>query len=193
MNASGVPVDCGLPDEEPDARAVAFKSLGCRVNFEEIECLRGRFVDAGWRSVDFEQAADLYVINTCTVTGLADAESRKTVRRAVRRKRAGGLVVVTGCYAQRDPEALAALDGVDLVLGNEEKLHRESYAETPDFGVGAEEKIKVDDIMAARDRLKAEGARVLGDGEPKIGAHGKPVLFLHPKDFLGTLVELEQA
>lgn len=51
---------------------------------------------------------------------------------------------------------------------------------------------EVDDIIAARDRLKADGARVLGDGEPKIGAHGKPVLFLHPKDFLGTLVELEQ-
>ena len=52
---------------------------------------------------------------------------------------------------------------------------------------------EVADIYAARDRLKAEGARVLGDGEPKIGAHGKPVLFLHPKDFCGTLVEIEQA
>lgn len=52
---------------------------------------------------------------------------------------------------------------------------------------------EVDDIRAARDRLTAQGARVLGDGEPKIGAHGKPVLFLHPKDFCGTLVELEQA
>ena len=51
---------------------------------------------------------------------------------------------------------------------------------------------EVEDILAARDRLKAGGARVLGDGEPKIGAHGKPVLFLHPKDFNGTLVELEQ-
>jgi methylmalonyl-CoA/ethylmalonyl-CoA epimerase len=51
---------------------------------------------------------------------------------------------------------------------------------------------EVDDILAARDRLKAAGARVLGDGEPKIGAHGKPVLFLHPKDFNGCLVELEQ-
>ena len=51
---------------------------------------------------------------------------------------------------------------------------------------------EVDDILAARDRLKAEGARVLGDGTPKIGAHDKPVLFLHPKDFCGTLVELEQ-
>jgi methylmalonyl-CoA/ethylmalonyl-CoA epimerase len=52
---------------------------------------------------------------------------------------------------------------------------------------------EVEDIGAARDRLRAEGARVLGDGEPRIGAHGKPVLFLHPKDFCGTLVELEQA
>ena len=52
---------------------------------------------------------------------------------------------------------------------------------------------EVDDIIAARDRLVRDGARVLGSGEPKIGAHGKPVLFLHPKDFLGTLVELEQA
>ena len=51
---------------------------------------------------------------------------------------------------------------------------------------------EVPDIIAARDRLKAEGARVLGDGEPRIGAHGKPVLFLHPKDFCGTLIELEQ-
>jgi methylmalonyl-CoA/ethylmalonyl-CoA epimerase len=52
---------------------------------------------------------------------------------------------------------------------------------------------EVDDILAARDRLQAAGARVLGDGEPRIGAHGKPVLFLHPKDFCGTLVEIEQA
>ena len=52
---------------------------------------------------------------------------------------------------------------------------------------------EVDDIIVARDTLKAQGARVLGDGEPKIGAHGKPVMFLHPKDFFGTLVEIEQA
>jgi methylmalonyl-CoA/ethylmalonyl-CoA epimerase len=52
---------------------------------------------------------------------------------------------------------------------------------------------EVDNIIAARDRLKAQGARVLGDGEPKMGAHGKPILFLHPKDFLGTLIELEEA
>jgi methylmalonyl-CoA/ethylmalonyl-CoA epimerase len=63
---------------------------------------------------------------------------------------------------------------------------------TPDGGIH-HVCYEVADIKAARDRLKAQGARVLGDGEPKIGAHGKPVLFLHPKDFCGTLIEIEQA
>lgn len=100
---------------------VAFKSLGCRVNFEEVECLRGRFLEAGFRCVPFEETAEVYVINTCTVTAAADSESRQQVRRAVRRKPAGGVVAVTGCYAQRDPHALRGLEGVDLVLGNAEK------------------------------------------------------------------------
>jgi methylmalonyl-CoA/ethylmalonyl-CoA epimerase len=65
-------------------------------------------------------------------------------------------------------------------------------AKSPDGGIH-HVCYEVDDILAARDKLKAQGARVLGDGTPKIGAHGKPVLFLHPKDFCGTLVELEQA
>ena len=100
---------------------VAFRSLGCRVNFEEIECLRDRFVNEGYVTVPFDAQAEVYVINTCTVTGLADAESRKIIRRAVRRKGEDGLVIVTGCYAQRDPETLRDLGGVDLVLGNSEK------------------------------------------------------------------------
>lgn len=107
--------------DERSARRVAFKSLGCRVNFEETECLHDRFVAAGFVAVPFDEEADIYVVNTCTVTGLADRESRKVVRRATRRKPEGGLVVVTGCYAQRDPETLRGLDGVDLVLGNTEK------------------------------------------------------------------------
>ncbi len=102
-------------------RRVAFYSLGCRVNYDEVDCLRGRFVREGWRAVPFGQEAELAVINTCTVTQVADADSRKVIRRAVRAKPAGGLVVVTGCYAQRDPEALRRLDGVDLILGNSEK------------------------------------------------------------------------
>ena len=76
-------------------------------------------------------------------------------------------------------------------LGEDSPI-RKFLEKSPDGGVH-HVCYEVDDIIAARDRLKAKGARVLGDGEPKIGAHGKPVLFLHPKDFAGTLVELEQA
>jgi threonylcarbamoyladenosine tRNA methylthiotransferase MtaB len=108
-------------DAEHAPKRVAFYALGCRVNFEETECLSGQFEADGFRTVPFAEEADVYVINTCTVTGLADAESRKVVRRAVRRKPEGGVVVVTGCYAQRDPDRLRELDGVDLVLGNTEK------------------------------------------------------------------------
>jgi threonylcarbamoyladenosine tRNA methylthiotransferase MtaB len=102
-------------------RRVAFYSLGCRVNYDEVDCLRGRFIQEGWTAVPFGQEADLFVINTCTVTQVADADSRKVIRRAVRAKSPGGLVVVTGCYAQRDPQALRDLEGVDLILGNSEK------------------------------------------------------------------------
>ncbi|BCP53702.1 methylmalonyl-CoA epimerase [Kaistia sp. 32K] len=76
-------------------------------------------------------------------------------------------------------------------LGPESPIAR-FLARNPDGGIH-HLCYEVDDIIAARDRLKADGARVLGDGEPKIGAHGRPVLFLHPKDFCGTLVELEEA
>ena len=76
-------------------------------------------------------------------------------------------------------------------LGDDSPIAR-FFERNPDGGIH-HLCFEVDDIRAARDRLKAQGARVLGDGEPKIGAHGKPVLFLHPKDFAGTLVELEQS
>jgi len=76
-------------------------------------------------------------------------------------------------------------------LGEDSPI-RKFLEKSPDGGVH-HVCYEVGDILAARDRLKTAGARVIGDGEPKIGAHGKPVLFLHPKDFAGTLVELEQA
>jgi methylmalonyl-CoA/ethylmalonyl-CoA epimerase len=76
-------------------------------------------------------------------------------------------------------------------LGDESPIAR-FLERNPDGGVH-HICLEVDDIVVTRDRLRAAGVRVLGDGEPKIGAHGKPVLFLHPKDFCGTLVELEQA
>lgn len=75
-------------------------------------------------------------------------------------------------------------------LGNESPIER-FLERNPDGGIH-HLCYEVDDIIAARDRLRAAGARVLGDGKPKLGAHGKPVLFLHPKDFCGTLIEIEQ-
>jgi threonylcarbamoyladenosine tRNA methylthiotransferase MtaB len=97
---------------------VAVYSLGCRANQEEIECLLGSLVDRGFRMVPFGGEADWTVINTCSVTSAGESDARQAIRRAVRT--AGGRVVVTGCYAQRDPAGAAAL-GAHLVVGNSEK------------------------------------------------------------------------
>ncbi len=101
-------------------RRFTIVTLGCKVNHYESEALALRLAEAGWvRTADADGA--LCIVNTCTVTGRAAMQSRQAVRRAVRQG-AGG-VVVTGCYAQVDPEALAAIGGVDLVVGHSEK-HR---------------------------------------------------------------------
>ncbi len=97
---------------------VSVYSLGCRANQEEIECLLGSLVDRGFRMVPFGGAADWTVINTCSVTSAGESDARQAIRRAVRS--AGGRVVVTGCYAQRDPGGAASL-GAHLVVGNSEK------------------------------------------------------------------------
>jgi threonylcarbamoyladenosine tRNA methylthiotransferase MtaB len=99
---------------------VAFATLGCKTNQFESAAMREKVVDAGYRVVPFSAGADLVIVNTCTVTAATDAQSRNLVRRA-RRLNPSCRVVVTGCYAQIDPKALADLPGVDLVLGNEEK------------------------------------------------------------------------
>lgn len=101
-------------------KRIAFATVGCRLNQFETDALRGKAEAGGFTVVPFEETADVYVINTCTITGEADADSRQVVRRAVRRNPAA-LVAVTGCYAQAFPERLAAIPGVDLVLGNVEK------------------------------------------------------------------------
>ena len=82
---------------------VAFHTLGCKVNYYESEALKGEFRRAGFEVVDFEEPADVYVINTCTVTHLAERKSRQIIRRAKRRN-PSALVAVTGCYAQVSPE-----------------------------------------------------------------------------------------
>ncbi len=99
---------------------VAFATLGCRLNQAETQEIRGLLESQGYRTVPFEDPAQVYVINTCTVTGKADFSDRQMIRRAVARN-PHALVVVTGCYAQTDPEAIARIPGVDLIAGNQEK------------------------------------------------------------------------
>ncbi|WP_051343605.1 tRNA (N(6)-L-threonylcarbamoyladenosine(37)-C(2))-methylthiotransferase MtaB [Alicyclobacillus herbarius] len=99
---------------------VAFHTLGCKVNFYDTEGIWQRFKAAGYEQVPFEEEADVYVINTCTVTNTGDRKSRQMIRRAVRTN-PEATVVVTGCYAQVAADEVAAIEGVDLVVGNDRK------------------------------------------------------------------------
>jgi threonylcarbamoyladenosine tRNA methylthiotransferase MtaB len=99
---------------------VAFHTLGCKVNFYDTEAIWQLFKNNGYEQVDFEQTADVYVINTCTVTNTGDKKSRQIIRRAVRRN-PDAIVAVTGCYAQTSPAEVAAIPGVDLVIGNQDR------------------------------------------------------------------------
>jgi threonylcarbamoyladenosine tRNA methylthiotransferase MtaB len=107
--------------------SAAFYTLGCKLNQYETESMRQQLEGAGYRIVEFGQPADVAVINTCTVTHRSDQRCRQMIRRAARRK--GVRVVVTGCYAQRDAQALSRIQGVDLVLGNREKGRLLDYLE----------------------------------------------------------------
>ncbi|MGI6204733.1 MAG: tRNA (N(6)-L-threonylcarbamoyladenosine(37)-C(2))-methylthiotransferase MtaB [Anaerovoracaceae bacterium] len=100
---------------------VAFKTLGCKVNQYETEALKEKFRAAGHVVVNENDPADIYVINTCTVTSLADRKSRQFIRRA-KRINAESIVAVTGCYAQVSPDEIAEIDGVDIVAGTNEKM-----------------------------------------------------------------------
>ena len=99
---------------------IAFHTLGCKVNQYETEALKERFAAAGYLIGEETEAADVYVVNTCTVTNLADRKSRQFIRRAHRLNPAA-LIAVTGCYAETDPEEVNAIEGVDLVIGNRDK------------------------------------------------------------------------
>ena len=100
---------------------VAFHTLGCKLNFSETSVIGEQFVNEGFNVVDFKSNADVYVINTCTVTENADRECRQIVRRALR-KNPNAFIIVTGCYAQLRPEELNRIEGVDAVLGSNEKF-----------------------------------------------------------------------
>ena len=107
---------------------VSFYTLGCKVNQYETQMMRELFEAAGYEAVDEEEAADICIINTCTVTNLSDRKSRQRIRR-VKKKNRDAVVVVTGCYAQTDAEAVAAIPGVSVIAGNNEKSRIVTFVE----------------------------------------------------------------
>lgn len=107
-------------------KKVAFYTLGCKLNFSETSTIARNFTNQGFEKVDFESKADIYVINTCSVTDNADKRFKSIVKSALKQNKNAFLIAV-GCYAQLKPEELAAVDGVDLVLGATEKFNVTSY------------------------------------------------------------------
>jgi len=107
-------------------RTVSFHTLGCKLNFSETSSIRQQFENHGYNAVKFEEGADIYIINTCSVTDFADKKCRYEVRRALKYS-PDAKVVVIGCYAQLKPKEIANIEGVDLVLGAAEKFNILKY------------------------------------------------------------------
>ena len=107
-------------------KKVAFYTLGCKLNFSETSTIARNFQSEGFERVGFEEYADIYVINTCTVTDNADKRFKTIVRSALKQNENAFLIAI-GCYAQLKPEELAKIDGVDLVLGATEKFKVTDY------------------------------------------------------------------
>ncbi len=101
-------------------KKVAFYTLGCKVNQYETEAMTELFLNKGYEIVDFSEFADVYVINTCTVTNMSDRKSRQMIRRA-KKSNPHSLVIVTGCYAQTAPDAVSHIEGVNLVIGTKDR------------------------------------------------------------------------
>lgn len=127
-------------------RTVAFHTLGCKLNFAETSTIGRQLQDAGFERVDFNNKADVYVINTCSVTDKADATCRNIVRQALR-SNPNGFVAVIGCYAQLKPNEIAEIPGVDIVLGANEKFNLPGYlndlSKRPQTGVHSCEVMQV--------------------------------------------------
>ena len=118
-------------------RKVALHTLGCKLNYSESSQLSRQFQSKGYSIVGFKEEADIYVINTCSVTDFADRKCRKAIRDA-KRSNAEGMVIVTGCYAQLKPEEIADIEGVNMVLGAAEKWRMIDYIdEVAHSAVGA--------------------------------------------------------
>ncbi|PAQ16539.1 tRNA (N(6)-L-threonylcarbamoyladenosine(37)-C(2))-methylthiotransferase MtaB [Bacillaceae bacterium SAOS 7] len=142
---------------------VAFQTLGCKVNHYETEAIWQLFKSQNYERVDFEATADVYVINTCTVTNTGDKKSRQVIRRAVR-KNPDAVICVTGCYAQTSPAEIMAIPGVDVVVGTQDRTKMLDYIEQfkqerqPINGVGNIMKNRVYeelDVPAFTDRTRA--------------------------------------
>lgn len=123
-------------------KKAAFYTLGCKLNFSETSAIAGTFKDVGFERVAFEEEADVYVINTCSVTNQGDKSSRNIIRQAVKNN-PDAMVIVIGCYAQLKPGEVGSIEGVDMVLGTQEKFNIPSY-------LGNLEKQKTTDIKITR-------------------------------------------
>jgi len=143
---------------------VAFATLGCRLNQVESQEMGGLLERHGFRTVNADEPAQVYVVNTCTVTGRADFSDRQLIRR-ISRRNPEAMLVVTGCYAQTDAQAVARIPGVDLVIGNQEKyrlpdLLADLVKRSRHQMQGPE--IRVGDIAGVRDVPVAPFAKVVG-------------------------------
>lgn len=125
---------------------VEVKTFGCRLNTYEGEIVRREADAAGLGALE----GGAVVINTCAVTGEAVRQAKQAIRRA-RRETPDARIIVTGCAAQTEPESFAAMDEVDLIIGNDDKLKAHSYRALPDFGVNSTEKVRVNDIFEVRE------------------------------------------
>ncbi|MEG2893348.1 MAG: tRNA (N(6)-L-threonylcarbamoyladenosine(37)-C(2))-methylthiotransferase MtaB [Clostridium sp.] len=129
-------------------KKVALYTLGCRVNQYETESITESFTKKGYEVVDFEDYADVYVINTCTVTNIGDKKSRKMLRKA-KKTNEDSVVVAAGCYAQVSPEELSSIEEVDIVVGTSDKSKIVDFVE--EFLQTKEKKNYVNNIMSVRD------------------------------------------
>lgn len=111
---------------EYSGKKAAFYTLGCKLNFSETSTIAGSFKEVGFERVDFDEKADVYVINTCSVTNQGDKASRNIIRKAVKQN-PNAMVIVVGCYSQLKPKEVGQIEGVDLVLGTQEKFHIPAY------------------------------------------------------------------
>jgi threonylcarbamoyladenosine tRNA methylthiotransferase MtaB len=141
---------------------VSFVTLGCRLNQADTHELQAALEARGFRTVPPEAEADVVVINTCAVTARAELSDRQAIRR-VGRTRPGARVVVTGCWAQTSPERVAALDGVDLVVGNADKARLPDLLATPPAGPAP--RVEVADLAGAR--LQPVAPRARADGRAR--------------------------